>query len=58
VLQKETEIHRLEVHLEKKDQKIEEKAKEVTQLKDQLASSVKGDELKQQVTELTQSLNK
>lgn len=58
VLQKETEIHRLEVHLEKKEAKITEKGNEITQLKDQLASSAKGDELKQQVATLTASLNK
>lgn len=58
VLQKETEIHRLEVHLEKKDQKIEEKTKEIATLKEQLTSTAKGDALKQQVTQLTESLNK
>ena len=58
VLQKETEIHRLEVHLEKKDLKIDERSKEITQLQDQLNSSAKGNELKQQVSTLTQSLNK
>ena len=58
VLAKDSEIMKLEIHLEKKDAKIDGQAKEIAALKKQLAENAKGDALKEQAASLSASLTK